>query len=348
MLRVLQVAFPFAPVGLDSAGGAEQVMALLDRALVARGHESISIARTGSRTAGRLLEVSVGGSFHLESQRLAREAFRRRIVEALDESQVDVIHMHGLDFESYLPPAGIPVLATLHLPVSYYAASTFRLSRPRTYLNCVSESQRRGCPPCDKLLEPIQNGIPLDLFPEKPIEKQNYAFALGRICPEKGFHLALQAAERAGVPLWIGGMVYPFPEHERYFDRELLPRIVQPHRFLGPVDFARKIELLGAARCLVVPSLVPETGSLVAMEAMACGTPVVGFSSGALTDLIDNGRTGILAGNVDEMAAGIARSGQLDGIECRAVAHRRFSAADMADRYIATYRRIASASCVCA
>jgi glycosyltransferase involved in cell wall biosynthesis len=345
---VLQVAFPFAPVSLDSAGGAEQVMALLDRELIARGHNSISIARAGSRMAGRLLEVSVGSSFDLESQRRAREAFRRRIAEAVDECRIDVVHMHGLDFESYLPPAGIPVLATLHLPVSYYTASTFLLSRPRTYLNCVSDSQRRGCPACENLVEPIHNGIPLDLFPEKLIAKQNYALALGRICPEKGFHLALEAAERAGVPLWIGGMVYPFPDHERYFDRELLPRIAPPHRFLGPLDFARKIELLGAARCLVVPSLVPETGSLVAMEAMACGTPVVGFPSGALTDLIDHGRTGILARNIDELSAGIACAGQLDGRECRALARRRFSAGDTADRYIATYRRIASASCVCA
>jgi glycosyltransferase involved in cell wall biosynthesis len=342
VLSVLHVAYPLAPVSLDATGGAEQIMALLDRALIARGHRSIAIACAGSSTAGLLLPVPVEDSFNEASQLRARVAFGRQIVAALERWDIDLVHMHGIDFYEYLPPVGIPVLATLHLPISYYPDSVFRISRPATYLNCVSKSQQRTCPPCSTLMDPIENGIPLDLFPERRQQKSDYALALGRICPEKGFHLALEAAERAGVPLWIAGMVFPYAEHERYFEQQLLPRLSPPHRFLGPAGFADKIRLLSAARCLVVPSLARETSSLVAMEAMACGTPVVCFSSGALTDLVDHGRTGFVVQDTLELAAAMSRSEEIDGAECRREARFRFSAERMADQYLNLYKAVAS------
>jgi len=188
----------------------------------------------------------------------------------------------------------------------------------------------------------IENGIPLELFPQETVRKERYALALGRICPEKGFHLALDAAERAGFPLWIGGTVFPYEEHERYFQRELLPRIKPPHRYLGPVGFTRKVRLLARARCLLVPSLVPETSSLVAMEALACGTPVVAFPSGELPRLIECGKTGFLATDAGEMAVAITNSDQLSPGECQRQARLRFSGDHMVGRYIAVYKKLMS------
>ncbi len=334
MLTVLQIGYPLAAVGLDAAGGAEQVMAMLDRALTERGHRSIAIACEGSRTAGHMLPVRIAEPFDEPAQRAAREAFRNRITEALERWDIDVVHMHGVDFYEYLPPAGVPTLATLHLPVSFYPDSIFRLPRPGTYLNCVSEAQRRTVPPCSNLVATIENGVPLELFPKEALPRETYALALGRICPEKGFHLALEAADRARIPLWIAGAVFPYAAHQQYFERTLLPRLSRPHRFLGPVGFARKVRLLSRARCLLVPSLAPETSSLVAMESLACGTPVVGFPSGALATLIDHGRTGFLVDDVGEMASAIARCGEIDARECRHQAQLRFPAGRMAGRYI--------------
>src|SRR5690242_12671191 len=93
---------------------------------------------------------------------------------------------------------GVPVLATLHLPLDWYAPEVFRCSRARTYLNCVSTAQRRACALGATLLPPISNGVPVRALAARHA-KRRFALALGRICPEKDLHLALEAARRAGT-----------------------------------------------------------------------------------------------------------------------------------------------------
>ncbi len=119
------------------------------------------------------------------------------------------------------------------------------------------------------------------------------------------------------------------------------PRLDARRRFVGPAGFARKRRLLTAARCLLVPSLAPETSSLVAREALACGTPVIGFPHGALPDTIEHGRTGFLVDSVDGMADAIGLARGLDAALCRRVAAERFSLGRMTARYFALYRRLA-------
>ena len=172
--------------------------------------------------------------------------------------------------------------------------------------------------------------------------RRDYAAALGRICPEKGFHLALDAARTAGVSLLLAGAVFRYAAHEAYFAREIAPRLDHRRRFLGPLGFVAKRRLLGAARCLLVPSLVAETGSLVAMEALACGTPVIAFPNGALADVVEHGVTGFLVRDEHEMAEAIGQAGSLDREACRAAARERFSAARMVGQYLDLYRRLAS------
>lgn len=145
----------------------------------------------------------------------------------------------------------------------------------------------------------------------------------------------------AGIPCDVAGAVYPYPAHDAYFRTELLPRLRHPHRFLGPVGFTRKRWLLGAARALLVPSLAPETSSLVAMEALACRTPVIAFRSGALPGIIEDGRTGFVVRDLHEMAGAIAASGRLDLAACREAARRRFSVERMTARYLDVYTRLA-------
>ena len=166
---------------------------------------------------------------------------------------------------------------------------------------------------------------------------------LGRICPEKGQHLGIDAARKAGVPLLIAGDVFPYPAHRDYFASEIVPRLDAQHRWIGPVGFTRKRRLLSAARCLLVPSLVAETSSLVAMEAAACGTPVIAFRAGALEEMVEPGRTGFLVSDVDEMASAISRSATIDGDTCRSVARARFSADRMTGAYLRRYRMLAAA-----
>jgi CelD/BcsL family acetyltransferase involved in cellulose biosynthesis len=192
------------------------------------------------------------------------------------------------------------------------------------------------------LLEPIPNGVPVEAFRVQS-RKDDYVVALGRICPEKGFLLAVEAARRAAVPLVLAGQVFDYPSHQAYFRTVLAPRL-DPRwfRFVGPLGFDEKARLLGRARCLLVPSQTPETSSLVAMEALACGTPVVAFRAGALSDVVEDGRTGILVDSVDEMADAIQRVEGIDPAECRRAAETRFSASTMVTRSLARYAELAA------
>lgn len=344
MPTILSVSYPLACVGPDAVGGAEQVLALLDAAIVRAGWESIVVAGQGSFTHGTLVATPMPvGPLTEAVRRAAQERHREAIVRVLREHNVDLVHMHGVDFDRYLPPAGVPVLATLHLPPSFYAPAALRPARPRTYLHCVSRSQHAAFPPDVPLLPPIENGIPAEAFGAR-VRKRGFALALGRICPEKGYHLALEAAHRAGLPLLLAGAVFRYAAHERYFREEITPRLDSLRRFIGPVSLHRKRRLLAAARCLLVPSLVPETSSLAAIEALASGTPVIAFPAGALADIVEHGVTGFLVNDQHEMAAAMHAAESLDPERCRAAARTRYSAERTQREYLERYERIIAGS----
>jgi glycosyltransferase involved in cell wall biosynthesis len=295
-------------------------------------------ACAGSVTAGTLIATPARpAALHEEARQLAQAQHRLAITQALARWRIDLVHMHGYDFYAYLPPPGMPVLVTLHLPPSWYPAEIFRLPRPQTYLHCVSAAQRRACPPGAALLPEIDNGVPIATLTARHA-KRRLALMLGRICPEKGFHLGLDAAARARIPVLLAGEVFHYAAHEQYFQQDIVPRLDGMRRFLGPVGLVRKRRLLSAARCLLVPSLAPETSSLVAMEALACGTPVIAFPAGALPDIVEHGKTGFLVHTVQEMAEAIAAAGDLDPALCRATARTRFALETMTERYFAVYR----------
>jgi len=341
-LTVLSVAYPLAPVGPDAVGGAEQVLGHLDHALVAAGHRSIVVAQEGSQVAGTLVAVEPErGALDEAARERAWARHRAAIAKVLARWPVDLVHLHGIDFPAYLP-GGVPVLATLHLPPSWYPRDALQRSRPDVWLNCVSRAQHEACPPSDRLLPPIENGVPTRALQARHA-KRRFAMVLGRICPEKGVHLAIEAARKADFALLIAGEVFPYQAHERYFREEVRPRLDARRRLIGPIGFARKRRLLTAARCLLVPSLAPETSSLVAREALACGTPVVAFPRGALPDTIEHGRTGFLVPDVDGMAQAIEASRHLSPALCREVAEQRFSLERMAAAYLARYHALARA-----
>jgi CelD/BcsL family acetyltransferase involved in cellulose biosynthesis/glycosyltransferase involved in cell wall biosynthesis len=340
VLTILSVAYPLAPASADAVGGAEQILAALDEAIVAAGHRSLVVACDGSKVAGELVALTAfEDPLTSASWVTAHEACRATLQDLLARERIDLVHMHGIDFHAYLPPPGPVVLATLHLPLDWYPPHVFDLARPETYLHGVSRAQQRNAPPSALLLDEIENGVDLERL--KPTASQGeYALVLGRICPEKAPHLALDAATRAGVPLVLAGKVFGFPEHQRYFRDEIEPRLVPPHRFVGAVQGDAKARLIARARCVIVPSLVPETSSLVAMEALACGTPVIALRRGALVDLVEDGRTGALVDHPDELAAAIASVSRLSRARCRALAEARCSRTRMCERYLARYQEL--------
>lgn len=349
-LTVLSVAFPFAAVGPHAVGGAERILTDMDEGLTAAGHRSLVVACDGSRTAGELF------SFPLPQAAIITDAMRQEVQRqcqaaidrALAAHPVDLVHLHGMDFDTYRLPEGIPVLVTLHLPIAWYRREA--LARPGTVFACVSESQRRTWPagvavPGEVVV--VENGVSIPVRWNQG-QRENFALVLGRICPEKNQHEALEAANLAGVPVWIGGHTFPYPEHQAYYAESIGPLLastmagVPPrHRFFDSIPPHDKRELLSRALCLLHPTRAPETSSLVAMEAMAAGTPVIAYPSGALADIVEDRVTGFLVNSVGEMAEAVGRVGEIARTACRSSAERRFSKERMIGAYLHLYSRLA-------
>lgn len=345
-LTVLSIAYPFASVSQRSVGGSEHILLALDSALTAAGHTSLVVACQGSTPGGKLFSAPLpAGMLDEANRQWARVQFQIAINRALSSRCVDLIHMHGLNFYEYNLPRNIPVLVTLHMPFDWYPRGIWKRFGPNVTFQCVSENQRNTCLRELGKLAVIPNGVDLPRMPQAA-PKSDYAIVLGRICPEKNQHAALQAGTLARTPVLLGGQVFPYSAHVRYFDECIEPllgkrRAGPRHDFLGILDRERQFELLRNAKCLLHPTLAPETSSLVAMEAFAAGTPVIAYRSGALPEIIEDGKTGFLVNTPEEMAVAMGRVGTLSRAACRLAAEQRFSKTKMIERYFGLYGTLA-------
>lgn len=340
-LTVLSIAFAFAPVGPYGVGGAEKILSELDAALVEEGHRSLVAACAGSLVAGELFPAPMPErTLSNESdRRWYRWRFQEAIDRALSKYKVDLIHMHGMDFDEHVLPPEIPALVTLHAPAARYRPEAWARHSGSTHFQCVSETQRRDCPKALGNVSIIGNGVSL---PDNDIhrKREDFAVAIGRICPEKNVHEALEAGTLAGTRVLVGGPLFRFREHGEYFHNQVEPLLGHEgvkHAFLGSLDNDRRQRLLARARCFLQSSLAPEVSSLVAMEALAAGTPVIAYRSGALTEIVEDGVTGFLVDDVEEMAEAIRNVDRISHEACRDAAEQRFSRDRMVRLYFDLY-----------
>jgi glycosyltransferase involved in cell wall biosynthesis len=343
---ILYVAYPLLPVTPESAGGAEQILLAVEREIAAAGHRTTVAAVGGSQVNGRLLVTGkpVDGPDQYEQREREHSA---GILEYLEKhpQEFDLIHDKSGSFFRHAADCPVPVFATLHLPRSFYREEWFRNTPSNLHFNCVSQSQTSTFadlpnPPCV-----VENGIAVQDFPFTSIQDDCLLW-MGRICEEKAPHLAIAAARKAGLPLVIAGQVYPFRYHQDYFDREIRPHIFEGSsvRLIDTPQHRQKLELLCRARALLLTSTIEETSSLVAMEAMACGTPVVAFRRGAFPEIVADGETGIIVGSLDDMAAAANDIRRISRQACRERVERCFAARRMAREYEELYRGVLAAT----
>ena len=353
MTTVLSVAYPFAPVGPNLVGGAEQILWDLDRALVADGDRSVVVACEGSEPAGCLYPVPLPKKRILEDVDRAwcRAQFHAALSDALTSEAVDLVHVHSLDLFGFQFPPEIPLLITLHMSLDWYGREMTERYWERAQFCYVSEWQKRIGRSMFGDAPVIGNGV--DVQPlQRERKKSDFALVMGRICPEKNAHSALEAGTKAKVRVVIGGQVYPYRAHQQYFQEKIEPQLwssqgEEGHAFAGPLTPERKRQMLSEAKCLLHPTLAPETSSLVAMEALAAGTPVIAYRSGALPEIVEDGVTGFLVSDVDEMAEAIGKVGTISPVACHEAAERRFSKQHMIDQYFDLYRRIVQERPMC-
>ena len=336
---MLYVAYPLLRVSTESAGGAEQVLLTVESEMAAAGHQTTVAACNSSRVKGRLLATGPAATSLDQFERRDGE-HSAKILSYLRQhpDEFDLIHDNSGAFFRHAAECPVPLLATLHLPRSFYRDEYFQELPPNVFFNCVSRSQESSFSNLSNVLGVVENGVAIEEFSFTP-EKADYVLWLGRISEEKAPHLAVAAAQKAGLPLIIAGQVYPFRYHQQYFEREIQPRLARGSalRFIDSPRKRQKLDLLRRARALLVTSTAEETSSLVAMEAMACGTPVIAFRRGALPEIVADGETGFVVDSVDGMAAALRNLGQISATACRARVERRFTAKRMALEYEALY-----------
>jgi glycosyltransferase involved in cell wall biosynthesis len=353
MMRILYVAYPLLTVSDESAGGAEQILWTLEREMARRGALTTVAASAGSRVSGELFSTGAPCTQPDDYER-RRIEHEDRVVDFVlwrerDGRAFDLVHDQSGSFWKRAAEIDSPLLATLHLPRSFYSAGSFDMVPENVSFNCVSESQACYFADLESLLGVAPNGIALDCLAGDDVADMQPGVGdrkgllwLGRICEEKAPHLALEIAANAGLSITIAGQVYPFSYHQQYFEREVAPRLreIPNAEFVSAPAAELKRQLLRQAKVLLITSLAGETSSLVAMEAAASGTPVIALRRGALPEVVKDGVTGFLVQDVAQAVLALQKVCGIDPKACMQYAQENFSGATMAERYAALYERL--------
>jgi glycosyltransferase involved in cell wall biosynthesis len=339
-VRILQIAPPWFPVPPTGYGGTEQVVALLADGLVERGHEVTLVAAGGSTSRARLRTTfSTPPTAKLGD---ATIALTHGVAAYQGAHGFDVIHDHTAAGAALGAFAGnAPVVHTVHGPWTSDASGLYELIHDRVHLVAISHDHARRAPSGIRLAGVVPNGIDVAAHPFVAEPSGDLAF-VGRANPEKGPLLAIEVARRLGRHLRMAIKVNEPEEHE-YFETQIAPALEHADAEVVPItSHADKCRLLGEAAVVLFPITWPEPFGLVPVEANACGTPVVAFAEGAVPEIVEHGRTGVLvaSGDLDGFAAAIERAERLERATCRAVVTERFDAAQMVARYERLYRRV--------
>ncbi|UKO97888.1 glycosyltransferase family 4 protein [Nostoc sp. UHCC 0870] len=339
-MRIAQIAPLWERVPPPAYGGIELVVGLLTDELVRRGHEVTLFASGDSITSAKLASV------HPRALRLDSSIKEYGIYEMLQLGSVyeradefDIIHSHmGCASLSYTKLVKTPTVNTLHGIFTPDNEKMFQYAKSQPFVS-ISDAQRElrlGL----NYVGTVYNGIDVSSYKFYPQpDEPPYLTFLGRISPEKGTHLAIEIAKKAGWRLKIAGKVDVVDVE--YFEKEVKPLIDgQQIEYLGEANHTQKNILMGGAVATLFPITWREPFGLVMVESMASGTPVIAIKLGSTTEVIAHGKTGFLCNDVEECVSAIAKVADLDRYACREYVQNRFSLQAMTDGYEEVYRQI--------
>jgi glycosyltransferase involved in cell wall biosynthesis len=339
-LHVVQIATPWFEVPPAGYGGIEAVVAGLVDALVDRGHRVtlIGVGRNGTR--GEFLATTLHPQGPRVGQANPEVLHAARAGRLLAGLGADVVHDHSTAGPLQAAHRSAPTVVTAHGPVTGEIGDYYRELGAHAHLVAISEAQRRQAPhlPWTGL---VHNAVSTSTYPWRA-QKEDFALFLGRFSPDKGVHLAIDAAQRAGVRLVLAGMAHP--GEVEYFRRQIEPRLSEDVVWIGEVGGAEKLDLLSRARCLLFPVQWEEPFGMVLIEAMACGTPVVALRRGAVPEVVEDGVTGFVRDDVAGLARGVLEVSRIDPSVVRARTVLRFDVAALAAGYEAVYRQVSTAA----
>ncbi len=344
-LRIAQVAPPMERVPPRAYGGTERIIVELVRELDRRGHDVTTFASGDSDVPGRLIasvpEALRPSGFSGDPS----PYFYLTIQAVLDHiDEFDVIHSH-LEWASFLLAriSPIPVVSTFHgrldLP---WAEASFKSAPPGLVAISANQASTHPEVPWAGI---VHNGLTLDDAPFDRRRGDGLCF-VGRVAPEKGIIEAIEIAKATARPLRIAAKTSQLPVERAYYEDVFLPALEAAGssvEYLGELEQADRDLLFAESYASLMPGSWPEPFGLVAIEALACGTPIVARRVGALPEIIRDGVDGFFGDDIDQLSYHVDRIADLDREAIRASVLERFSAARMTDRYEEIYRTMLDA-----
>jgi glycosyltransferase involved in cell wall biosynthesis len=333
-MRIAIIAPPWLPIPAPAYGGTEAVLDELARGLQAAGHDVLMVCHPESQCPVDRRSVIPAE----DAVRMGRASIElEHVIGAYELVQdVDVVHDHTLAGPIYsVNFPNIPVVATNHNPFTRTMNAVYGAAVPRVALVAISRSHATSTHlPVEAV---VHHGVNVDDFPVGT-GNGGYVALLGRMAADKGIHRAIAVAREVGVPLRIAAKMRE-PRERDYFDEFVRPHLGDDVVYLGEVGRAGKLELLAGAVALLNPISWREPFGMVMLEALACGTPVIGCPQGAAPEIVEHGVTGYLGDTDAELAAGLRAVRTIDRSTCRAQARERFSVERMVDGYLGVFER---------
>jgi glycosyltransferase involved in cell wall biosynthesis len=333
-MRIILVAPIEETVPPVAYGGIEQVVHLLDHDLVARGHEVTLLASGGSSAARRLIPLAEKalGRPKSESERSAFPALKNQAAQLaatiIAEERPDIVLNHSRRLLDCLRTN--PSLTTVHFPLDVEPYRGTFFARNHATFVAISKAQRRdGCGL--RFAGTVYNGVDVAAFPYRASHGTYLAF-LGRMSPEKGLDIAIRVAQQAGIPLKVAAKL---DIAERlWFDDVIVPLLGHGGvELVGEITARDKGAFLADALALLHPSRWSEPFGLAAVEAMACGTPVLTLNRGAAAEIVQNGHTGFVVDDEAALVSAIDGLNRIERVACRQHVASRFDRRLMAEEY---------------
>ena len=338
-MRIAHIAPVATTIPPPKSGSVETMASLLTEGLVARGHDVTLFATGDSTTKAKLHAIYPHGYWHDENMWPWELYEMLNLAAAVERAgDFDLIHYEAAYYPMSLAFARLsptPIVQTLHHSPSHAEVKLWA-QYPEAPFVAISNEQARLLSGLN-VVETVLHGIDTDnfLFNEKA---EDYLLFLGRFSEGKGVLQAIEIAKRVGMKLILAAAA------DEYYREKVAPLVDGRHIiYYGEADFDQKVRLYGGARALIYPIQSREPFGLVLAEAMACGTPVAALDRGAVREVVDDGVTGIVFENLEQMANELQRVFDLDRRLVRERAVARFGVARMVDEYVAVYRRIVEA-----
>src|SRR5947209_7413763 len=337
-MKIAQIAPLMESVPPRLYGGTERIVSYLTDELVRLGHEVTLFASADSVTAAELVTCAAV-ALRLDSNVHDPIPYYMLMLDRVRKlaDEFDILHFHIDQFHFPLfAHMADGTVTTLHGRQDLPDLKPLYIGFSEMPLVSISKHQQRPIATAN-FVATIHHGIPTNSHTPIYDPRGGYVAFLGRISPEKGPDRAIRIARALGIPLKIAAKVDKVDES--YFREKIAPLLnEQGVEFIGEINERSKTKFLGDAQALLFPIDWPEPFGLVMIEAMACGTPVLAFRHGSVSELIDEGVTGAIVVTMDEAVRMLPRVIALDRRAVRRRFEQRFSSARMATNYVALYR----------